>query len=56
MIPSSSQAWAGKDVAAGQAELMKRAKANSEASLGKYAGGVQGAAGGEGLFVKNHQY
>lgn len=51
--------WAGKDanVAAAQAELLKRAQANSLASLGKYqAGAVSGAAGEQGLFVKNHAY
>lgn len=53
------RAWAGKDenVAAGQAELMKRAKANSDASLGKYeAGSIQGKAGDQGLFIKDHAY
>ncbi|XP_076453285.1 fructose-bisphosphate aldolase-like [Babylonia areolata] len=51
-------AWKGKkeNVPAAQAELMKRAKANSEASVGKYAGGVQGAAGGQSLFVAGHAY
>ncbi|XP_057324236.1 fructose-bisphosphate aldolase-like [Microplitis mediator] len=52
------RAWSGKkeQVAAGQDELIKRAKANSEASLGKYAGGVSGAAGDAALFVANHAY
>ncbi|XP_076670728.1 fructose-bisphosphate aldolase isoform X2 [Andrena cerasifolii] len=52
------RAWAGKkeQVAAGQDELIKRAKANSESALGKYAGGVQGAAGNAALFVANHAY
>lgn len=53
------RAWAGKDenVKAGQNELMKRAKANSEASLGKYvAGSVAGKAADAGLFVQNHAY
>ncbi|VEN50800.1 unnamed protein product [Callosobruchus maculatus] len=53
------RAWAGKDenVKAGQDELLKRAKANSDASLGKYvAGSVAGKAGDTGLFVKNHAY
>jgi len=56
---SAIKAWAGKDagVPAGQAELLKRARANSAASLGQYsAGSVAGVAGQEGLFVKNHQY
>ncbi|KAH0555436.1 fructose-bisphosphate aldolase [Cotesia glomerata] len=52
------RAWGGKkeQIAAGQEELIKRAKANSEASLGKYAGGVSGAAGDAALFVANHAY
>ncbi|KAL1489453.1 hypothetical protein ABEB36_014346 [Hypothenemus hampei] len=53
------RAWAGKDdqVKQGQDELLKRAKANSEASLGKYqAGSIQGKAGEAGLFVQNHAY
>jgi len=54
---SCLKAWQGKDVAAGQAELMKRAHANSLASVGQYqAGSIQSAAGGQGLYVKNHQY
>ncbi|XP_015593163.1 fructose-bisphosphate aldolase [Cephus cinctus] len=55
---STIRAWGGKpdQVAAGQAELIKRAKANSDAALGKYAGGVVGAAGDAGLFVANHAY
>ncbi|CAG9767875.1 unnamed protein product [Ceutorhynchus assimilis] len=53
------RAWGGKDnqIQAAQMELLKRARANSEASLGKYrAGSVQGKAGDAGLFVKNHAY
>jgi len=52
------QAWKGSkdNVPAAQAELLKRAKANSEAALGKYAGGVAGAADGASLFVANHAY
>lgn len=52
------KAWSGKDenVKAGQSELLKRAKANSLASLGQYRGGEQGAAGSESLFVANHTY
>ncbi|KAK4305910.1 hypothetical protein Pmani_022225 [Petrolisthes manimaculis] len=54
---STLKAWKGKDVKAGQAELLKRAKANGAASMGKYvAGSVAGTAGEAGLFVKNHQY
>ncbi|GLV36836.1 Aldolase 1 [Carabus blaptoides fortunei] len=53
------QAWQGKDenVASGQAELLKRAKANGTAATGQYvAGSVKGEAGDQGLFVKNHAY
>lgn len=52
------KAWGGKDenIKAGQDELIKRAKANGEASLGKYAGGVSGAAAGQDLFIKDHVY
>lgn len=55
---SALKAWGGKDenIKASQEELLKRAKANSDASLGKYAGGVKGAATEDTLFVKNHQY
>jgi fructose-bisphosphate aldolase class I len=52
------KAWAGKDanVKAGQAEFLKRAKANGEAAQGIYGGGVAGAATSQDLFIKNHQY
>ena len=52
------QAWQGKDdlVKAGQTELLKRAKANGEAAMGQYGGGVSGAAGGKSLFVADHKY
>lgn len=56
---SAIKAWGGSDagVPAGQAELLKRARANGAASVGKYtAGAVSGVAGDQGLFVKNHQY
>lgn len=55
---SAIKGWAGKDenIKTGQDELLKRAKANSDASLGQYAGGVKGAATEDTLFVKNHQY
>ncbi|XP_045614404.1 fructose-bisphosphate aldolase [Procambarus clarkii] len=57
MQASALKAWSGKDVKAGQAELLRRAKANGAASLGQYvAGTCSGAAGKAGLFVKNHQY
>ncbi|KAK9876313.1 hypothetical protein WA026_012612 [Henosepilachna vigintioctopunctata] len=53
------KAWVGKDenVAAAQKELLNRAQANSQASLGKYeAGSVHGKAGDKGLFIKDHAY
>ncbi|KAL7640838.1 UNVERIFIED_CONTAM: hypothetical protein RMT77_009113 [Armadillidium vulgare] len=54
---SAIKAWKGSDAKAGQVELLKRAKANSLASLGKYeTGSVAGVAGKDDLFVKNHQY
>ncbi|XP_054718033.1 fructose-bisphosphate aldolase-like isoform X2 [Uloborus diversus] len=55
---SALKAWSGKkeNVKAGQDEFLKRAKANSEAALGKYGGGVSGAAAGETLFIKDHAY
>lgn len=31
-------------------------QANGEAALGKYAGGVAGAAGDSSLFIKDHAY
>lgn len=51
-------AWKGlpDSVKAGQEELLKRAKANGDAALGKYGGGSAGAAGGQSLFVANHSY
>ncbi|GFR70272.1 fructose-bisphosphate aldolase [Elysia marginata] len=51
-------AWQGKDenVKDAQKELLKRAKANGDAALGRYKGGIQGAAGGKSLFVKDHAY
>jgi len=52
------QAWKGQkgNVAAGQAELMKRAKANGQAAMGQYGGGSAGAAGGQSLYVADHKY
>merc|ERR1712142_1268535 len=52
------QAWKGQpaNVPAAQQELLKRAKANSEAARGVYAGCIAGAAGGQSLFVANHSY
>lgn len=55
---SAQKAWGGKkeQEAKGQEEFLKRAKANSEASLGKYTGGVAGAAAADSQFVANHTY
>ena len=51
------KAWQGKDanIAKAQKELMIRAKANSEASVGKYVPGSQPSIE-ESLFVKNYVY
>ncbi|KAK7108019.1 fructose-bisphosphate aldolase-like [Littorina saxatilis] len=51
-------AWKGKpeNVVVAQSELLKRAKANGEASMGQYAGGVAGTVGGESLFQAGHAY
>lgn len=50
--------WEGKDenVAKAQAELVRRAKANGMAAVGKYQGGLESAAGGQSLFVAQHAY
>lgn len=56
---SCISAWKGKDenVKAAQDELMKRAKANSLASLGKYEpGSISSLDGGKSLFVAKHSY
>merc|ERR1712106_146145 len=54
---SCLKAWAGKDVAAGQKELLTRAKANSLAARGLYKTEIGASAAGEdSLFVKNHSY
>lgn len=54
---SALKGWSGKkeQVKAGQMEFMKRATANSQAARGIY-GGSASLAGGESLFVANHQY
>ncbi|XP_041348695.1 fructose-bisphosphate aldolase-like isoform X2 [Gigantopelta aegis] len=51
-------AWQGKDanIAAAQAELCKRAKANGLAALGQYKGGMAGTAADKSLFVADHKY
>jgi len=53
---SCLKAWQGKkdNIAAAQAALLERAKANSEASLGKYGG--SDSASKESLFVSNYSY
>ncbi|KAI3382360.1 hypothetical protein SNEBB_006715 [Seison nebaliae] len=55
---SATSAWGGKaeNVAKAHVELEKRAKANSEASMGKYAGGIGGSAATESQYVANHVY
>ena len=52
------KAWQGKteNVAAAQAALLVRAKANSEANLGTYQGGAGGAGASESMFVANYSY
>ncbi|KAG7163262.1 Fructose-bisphosphate aldolase-like, partial [Homarus americanus] len=52
------RAWGGKDeqVKAGQEELLKRAKADSEAAQGIYQWACKGYAGDAGLFIKDHAY
>lgn len=51
-------AWLGKteNVNAAQQELLKRAKANGLAAVGKYTGGIAGAAGEQSLHVADHKY
>ena len=55
---SCLKAWCGKDanIPAAQKALLERAKANSEANLGKYSGGAGGAAASASTFVKNYAY
>eukprot|EP01127_Copromyxa_protea_P006621 TRINITY_DN16633_c0_g1_i1.p1 TRINITY_DN16633_c0_g1~~TRINITY_DN16633_c0_g1_i1.p1 ORF type:complete len:366 (-),score=116.16 TRINITY_DN16633_c0_g1_i1:44-1141(-) len=55
---STIKAWDGKaeNVEAAQKVLLARAKANSEAQLGKYAGGAAAAGSEESLFQKNYTY
>lgn len=49
--------WAGKteNIKAAQDALLVRAKANSEAQLGKYGGSTDGS-GKEDLYVANYKY
>ena len=56
---STLKKWLGKkeNVAAAQAAFVARCKANSEATLGKYAGsGAGDAAASESLYVKGYKY
>ncbi|CAL5039322.1 unnamed protein product [Urochloa decumbens] len=56
---STLKKWLGKEenVAAAQAAFVARCKANSEATLGKYAGsGAADAAASESLYVKGYKY
>ncbi|KAL7065058.1 hypothetical protein AAHC03_05097 [Spirometra sp. Aus1] len=50
--------WQGKNenTQAAQNELLKLAKANGMAALGKFEGTLETAAGGQSLFVANHAY
>lgn len=51
-------AWGGKqdNVKAGKDQLIQRAKANGQAALGQYDGGIAGAAAGQSLFIADHAY
>ncbi|XP_008782993.1 fructose-bisphosphate aldolase 5, cytosolic [Phoenix dactylifera] len=55
---STIKKWAGKkeNVPAAQQAFLARCKANSEATLGKYAGGSADAAASESLYVKGYKY
>lgn len=55
---STLSTWKGQadNVAAAQAVFTARAKANSEATLGTYQGGVGGGAASESLHVKGYVY
>jgi len=52
------QAWKGQkeNVVTAQKELIQRARGNGDAAMGKYAGGISGAAGSQSLFVADHKY
>ena len=54
---SAIKAWGGNDanIKAGQEAFLKRAKANSEAQLGKY-GGSSDKAANESLFEASYSY
>lgn len=55
---STLKAWSGKEenVSKAQEVFLARAKANSEATLGKYQGGAAGADASESLHVKDYKY
>ncbi|XP_021743337.1 fructose-bisphosphate aldolase, cytoplasmic isozyme-like [Chenopodium quinoa] len=55
---STLKAWSGKEenVPKAQEVFLARAKANSEATLGKYQGGAGGADASESLHVKDYKY
>jgi len=55
---SCIESWSGKpeNVKKAQEVLLQRAKANSEAQLGKYAGGAGGASANVSLFEKDYKY
>eukprot|EP01123_Difflugia_compressa_P010185 TRINITY_DN3675_c0_g1_i1.p1 TRINITY_DN3675_c0_g1~~TRINITY_DN3675_c0_g1_i1.p1 ORF type:complete len:380 (+),score=84.57 TRINITY_DN3675_c0_g1_i1:54-1142(+) len=55
---SCLKAWQGKpeNFKSAQEALYQRAKANSDAQLGKYAGGVGGSDANQSLFVKGYVY
>jgi len=55
---SCIKTWRGnkENIAKAQAVWVERAKANSEAALGKYQGGAGGASASESLFVSNYVY
>lgn len=55
---STIVAWQGKpeNVEKAKQEFLTRAKANGEASVGKYTGGIHGAAGDQSQFIEKHSY
>jgi len=55
---SCIKTWAGLDenIKKAQEVLFARARANSEAQLGKYQGGSTGSGAGESLYVSNYVY
>ncbi|GMH05840.1 hypothetical protein Nepgr_007680 [Nepenthes gracilis] len=55
---STLKTWAGKkeNVDKAQEAFLARCKANSEATLGRYAGGSAGGLASENLFVKGYKY